>query len=137
MAQTPIIFTGPLPEQGAQWCSVCTALVKGWILQTDQVKEIVQRSMDPDAPPFQRVEIEEGVRRIPEEFQLQRAVTFGMVLLPVMVNNQAQVVPVLAPVCYSHVNGLVQSGGSIVPATAAQMPRDPTRGGVVLGQRRG
>jgi hypothetical protein len=136
MAQAPIIFTGPLPEQGSQWCAVCTALVKGWILQEEQVKEVIQRSMDPGAP-MQRVQIVEGVRRIPEKFELQRAVTTGLVILPVNVNGQNQLVPVPAPVCYSHCNGLILSDTGILPASAADMPRDPTRGGVVLGQRRG
>lgn len=136
MAQAPIIFTGPMPEAGTQWCSVCTALVKGWILFEPSVQEVVQRSMDRDAP-LQHVEIEEGLRKIPEKFALQRAVTLGMAMLPVQVNGQNQVVPVLAPLCYSHLNGLVVSDSGIIPASAAQMPRDPTRGGVILGQRRG
>lgn len=135
MAQQVMIFTGPLPEEG-YWCAICTALVKGWILSEPQVQEAVQVSMDRDAP-LQRIQIEEGVRRIPERFELQRAVTMGLALLPVQINGVNQVVPVLAPICYSHVNGLVVSDTGIIPASAAEMPRDPTRGGVILGQRRG
>lgn len=124
-----IRFESIQPPEGCEWCAVCAALVKGWIIG-QHPDEISQAKA-----PGQLIKIETADHEIPDELYPQVAVAHGVTQLPVgMPDGTVASGPAAAPLCWTHLTGVVASDSMLVPASAAQMPRG---GPVLLGQKRG
>jgi hypothetical protein len=123
----PILFSGPEDTDGRLFCAVCAAIAKGHVVQQEQEKINRANAGTPDDPVV-LISVRPG--QLPARMRIEPAVTTGLVNLPAGMMGQMAVVP--APVCWSHVNGMIIKDG-ILPATAGEMPHE--RGAVVLGGR--
>ena len=125
-----VLFTGPKPPSGSQWCTYCAEVLKGYFLGLDWVQEKIQEINRQPEDDVIHMRQRPGDPPMPEIFP---AVTMGMcqVVVPAMgPGMQPQLGVALAPICFAHIPGLVLKGGGMVaPAT----PQDV----VLLSQKPG
>jgi hypothetical protein len=113
-----LLITGPRTNSGgALFCALCAALYKGEGLA--RLKDQIDASKKLPADRLAEIPLPQ-MGSLP-----QQAVAFGMCQLPMA----GQMVPTLAPLCWTHLQGLQTTDG-VVPATS--MPSGP----VLLGQKR-
>lgn len=100
-----VIFSGPFPPAGDWWCSLCAGAAKG------QAEETAAASPPADGQALS-VKISSG----PAE--LRPAVAYGMLILPLPPQAGQGAIPVLAPLCWDHLQGLKTIRSSIAVAGA-------------------
>jgi hypothetical protein len=131
------LFSGPLPAGGEEWCVVCARLYKGAYLQLPAVAERVQEANAAGPETLMRFDISFPRGQEP---QLREAVATTMLALPTQIplpdgRMVTQSVPMLARVCWTHLDALIIKDGGVLAYSAADLPAE--RGAVILGQRRG
>jgi hypothetical protein len=138
-----LLYTGPEPEIGEQWCTVCAMVYKGHANMTEEVKAAVSAVNELEPGQVRTVDISRlklpvgkpsigvatFVSPVIQQIMLQ---VLGIPPQPGMI---APPVPVL--LCWSHLIGLQLqpgTGRAVIPATADQMPGG-TAGAVDLSRR--
>jgi hypothetical protein len=139
MAAT-VVFTGPLPPQGSEWCGVCARVYKGVFiaLETTQAAIADANRHGPEKVVTMAIKFPPGVKTP----QLSEGVVSTMIPLPTQVGTRPGGAPVVqdavqpVKVCWSHIAGLQfkeDTGLLVVPAGA--MPHE--KGAALLGGQPG
>jgi hypothetical protein len=138
-----LLYTGPEPEIGEQWCTLCAMVYKGFANATEEVMAAV--SAVNELEPHQSRTIDITRLKLPVGKPQLAVATF---VSPVLQQIMMQVLglppqpglvapPCPVPLCWSHLIGLQLqpgTGRAVIPATADQMPGG-TAGAVDLSRR--
>jgi hypothetical protein len=139
-----LLYTGPEPEPGEQWCTLCAMLYKGFANTTEEVENAVSAVNELEPGQVRTIDITR--MKLPVGRPQPAVATFispviqSIVLQTLGISPQPGMVapPVPVPLCWSHLIGLQLKPGTqtvVIPATADMMPGGQ-RGAVDLSQRR-
>lgn len=124
-----LIFNGPQPGNGDEYCALCTMLYKGAANQSETVRAALSAANEMDEDGSRVVSII-GARGdyLPGRTEPQLAVTtgFNLQLQKVIVQlmglpPDAILPPVLAPLCWTHTQGLEIKQGGVIPVAAGAL----------------